>query len=417
MIKNIDNFLEKYVFEENELSLFPGKSKKTKVSYLNYNNKHIKIFTNEFWTSKQRQSNSLHEISYRACFKAQLPRFFIELLTQENDIVYDPFAGRGTTLLEAALLNRNVIANDINPLNKILLKPRLLPPSINEIKKRLDLIIFYDGLKADIDLSMFYHPKTESEIVSLKKYLSQKKKKNTEDNVDQWIRMVATNRLTGHSKGFFSVYTLPPNQAISQDRQKQINDKRKQNPAYRDVKKIIFGKTESLFKDINKKTIEQLNCFGNKALFLTVDARNTKEIENNSIQLTVTSPPFLDVVQYADDNWLRCWFNEIDIKKIESKITMAKKIEGWSKVMSKVFEELYRITKNKGFVAFEVGEVKNGKIKLEEFVVPLGIRAGFNCVGIMINSQTFSKTSNCWGVNNNNKGTNTNRIVLFRKEE
>ena len=30
---------------------------------------------NEFWTAKQRAANSLHEISYRACFKPQLPRF------------------------------------------------------------------------------------------------------------------------------------------------------------------------------------------------------------------------------------------------------------------------------------------------------------------------------------------------------
>ena len=41
----------------------------------------ISIFTNEFWTSKQRAASSLHEVSYRACFKPQLPRFFIERLT------------------------------------------------------------------------------------------------------------------------------------------------------------------------------------------------------------------------------------------------------------------------------------------------------------------------------------------------
>ena len=40
---------------------------------------------NEYWTSKQRQANSLHEISYRACFKPQLPEFFIQRLTKEGD--------------------------------------------------------------------------------------------------------------------------------------------------------------------------------------------------------------------------------------------------------------------------------------------------------------------------------------------
>src|SRR5215207_7250430 len=66
----------------------------------------LPTFVNEFWTSRQRAAHPLHEISYRACFKPQLPRFFIERLTQPGDRVLDPFSGRGTTALEAALLGR-----------------------------------------------------------------------------------------------------------------------------------------------------------------------------------------------------------------------------------------------------------------------------------------------------------------------
>ncbi|HXP59447.1 MAG TPA: site-specific DNA-methyltransferase, partial [Dongiaceae bacterium] len=65
----------------------------------------------------------------------------------------------------------------------------------------------------------------------------------------------------------------------------------------------------------------------------------------------------------------------------------------------------------------EVGEVRNGKVKLEEAVVPCGIEAGLEPVLILINDQQFTKTANCWGVDNNDKGTNTNRIVVFRKPE
>ena len=53
---------------------------------------------NEYWTSGQRQASSLHEISYRACFKPQLPEFFISRLTKPGDGVYDPFMGRGRPL-------------------------------------------------------------------------------------------------------------------------------------------------------------------------------------------------------------------------------------------------------------------------------------------------------------------------------
>jgi len=51
--------------------------------------------------------------------------------------------------------------------------------------------------------------------------------------------MVAINRLTGHSPGFFSVYTLPPNQAVSVESQVKINASRGQTPPPRDVGKLI----------------------------------------------------------------------------------------------------------------------------------------------------------------------------------
>jgi DNA modification methylase len=375
----------------------------------------VNKYINEFWTAKQRQANSIHEVSYRACFKPQLPRFFITNLTKENDYVYDPFLGRGTTIIEAGLLNRQVIGNDINPLSRILSEPRFLVPNFFNLIKYLEQIPFQKKLKADIDLSMFYHLDTESEIVSLRNYLLEKEKNKELSDLDKWIRMVATNRLTGHSKGFFSVYTMPPNQAVSQKRQIKINEKRNQKPEYRNVKEIILRKTKSLIKAIFNKQQQQLKQIHKTAIFLNNDARETKEIPDNFVQLTVTSPPFLDVVQYAQDNWLRGWFNSINIQEVEKKITMSKTVEQWTNIMQKVFNELFRITKKNGYVAFEVGEVRNGKVKLDEYVVPLGINSGFEPIGIIINEQEFTKTANIWGVNNNNKGTNSNRIVLFRK--
>ena len=374
-------------------------------------------YINEFWTSKQRQASSLHEISYRACFKPQLPHFFIEKLTKENDFVYDPFLGRGTTIIEAALMNRQVIGNDINPLSKILAEPRLLIPNYKELIDYVEKIPFEKSLKADIDLSMFYHPETESEIISLRDFILEKEKRNKLNDFDKWIRMVATNRLTGHSKGFFSVYTMPPNQAVLPERQIKINEKRNQKPEYRNVKELILRKTKSLIRNVNDTQRKRLKSIHKTAIFLNKDARETKEIPDNFVQLTVTSPPFLDIVQYAKDNWLRGWFNGIDINEVEKKITMSKTINDWTNVMQKVFDELYRITKQDGYVAFEVGEVKNGKIKLEEYVVTLGIKSGFKLLGVIINEQVFTKTSNIWGVKNNNKGTNSNRIVLFKKGE
>lgn len=371
-------------------------------------------FTGEFWTSRQRQGGSLHEISYRACFKPQLPRFFISLLTKKGDVVYDPFSGRGTTVIEAGLMGRSVVANDINPLSRVMTEPRFFPPDPEQVEKRLALVQ-KEGARADLDLSMFYHPVTEQEIAALREYLLARREAHRDDMVDRWIAMVATNRLTGHSKGFFSVYTLPPNQAVSPTSQEKINKKRRQAPEYRDTRQIILAKTKSLLRTLTEEEQRNLARAGKSARLLSEDARHTREIPDESVDLTVTSPPFLDIVQYREDNWLRCWFNGLDEQAIGKRITMARTLEGWSSVMGQVFSELYRITTPGGYVAFEVGEVRKRTVRLEEHVVPLGIRAGFTCDCILINQQVFTKTSNIWGVENNACGTNTNRIVVFRK--
>jgi len=88
----------------------------------------LRYFVNAFWTAGQRRGHSIHEISYRACFKSQLPGFFIERLSGPGDRVYDPFSGRGTTAVQAALTGRAPAANDINPLSAMLCAPRLDPP-------------------------------------------------------------------------------------------------------------------------------------------------------------------------------------------------------------------------------------------------------------------------------------------------
>jgi hypothetical protein len=369
----------------------------------------IPVFVNEFWTAKQRAAHSLHEISYRACFKPQLPRFFIERLTALGDVVYDPFMGRGTTLLEAALLSRVPAGCDVNPLSTVLVKPRLNPPTQAEVEQRLRTINFsYDGEIWE-DLLAFYHPATLRQITALKTYFLGREL----DAVDEWIRMVAVNRLTGHSKGFFSVYTMPPNQAVSVRSQLRINERRQQTPDERNVPAIIAKKSRQLLDDLNSDQRAVVGEMGGCAHLITGGCASTRSIANESVTLVVTSPPFLDVVDYAGDNWLRCWFVGLNAKAIE--ITVPKKIEVWKEAMTGVFRELRRVLEIGGHVAFEVGEVRAGKVRLEEAVLECGAAAGLHPVLVMINDQEFTKTANCWGVANNARGTNTNRIVLFER--
>ena len=190
-------------------------------------------------------SRSIHEVSYRACFKPQLPHFFIERLTWPGDAVYDTFMGRGTTVLEAALLARR-------------------------------------------------------------------------------CRRPASTRWS------------PPRR-------------------------------------------------------------------------------FSTWFDYKTDNWLRCWFCGIDPASVQ--MTLLRRLEDWQAAMTRVFVELFRVVRPGGHVAFEVGEVRHGRLRLEEAALPCGRAAGFEPQLILINQQDFTKTANCWGVANGSKGTNTNRVVLFRRPE
>lgn len=371
--------------------------------------KSIPYLINEFWTAGQRQAHSIHEVSYRACFKAQLPEFFINRLTRPGDVVFDPFMGRGTTPVQAALMGRQAFGNDINPLSVLLTRPRLRPISEQQVAAALASVDWSKGEVEREDLLAFYHPETLKKLEALRHWLAERAPLGSDDvdPVADWVRMVAINRLSGHSPGFFSGRSMPPNQAVSVKSQLKINEKLGVSPPERDVVAVILKKSRTLLKN---------GCAPSQVLsrLHTGSAWDTPGIADGSVHLTVTSPPFLDIVQYAADNWLRCWFAGIDSETVA--IDMHRTEQAWTDMVHRVLAEQARILRSGGYVAFEVGEVRNGKVLLERLVWQAAEGLPFNRLGVMVNDQAFTKTANCWGVSNGAKGTNTNRVVMLQRQ-
>jgi hypothetical protein len=364
----------------------------------------ITYYVNEYWTSAQRSGHSLHEISYRACFKPQLPAFFIERLTEPGETVFDPFMGRGTTPIQSALLARRAAGSDANPLSLMLTRPRLFPPALEAVAARLAEVPLETADAAPNELLAFYHPETLRQICALRAWLLNRR--HIADPADDWIRMVALNRLTGHSPGFFSVYTMPPNQAVSVKAQLKINERRAQTPPPRDIADLILRKSRALLKDGPPPPGPEPELF-------VSDAARLVGLRDAAVDLVVTSPPFLDVVDYRADNWLRNWFAGVESSTIA--LSQLRSVDAWVAMTRDVFTELARVVRPGGHLAYEVGEVRGGGVLLERAVWAALEGLPFERLGVMVNSQRFTKTSNCWGVVNNAKGVNSNRIVLARR--
>jgi DNA modification methylase len=366
----------------------------------------------EFWTSKQRQSHSLHyAVSYRASFKPELPSFFFsEFLKKKGSVVFDPFGGRGTTAIQANLEGHYAIHNDVNPLSIFLAQSRSTIPSQESLISTLDkcdLTKKTPDEELDKDLLAFYHKDTLREIKNFRNFCNDNPNPNT-----NFLKLVALSRLHGHSPGFFSVYSFPQ-LSIPSVQQYKNNIKKGIEPEYRSILPRIVSK---LKRDLSDQLPPFYHEFSSKNQYYLSSTVDLNLIPSESADLLVTSPPFLDKVDYKNDNWIRHWFLGIPDEET-NKISMFSSIDEWSEFMSQTLKSSARILKKNSYLVIEVGEVKKGKffIPLDDYIVEAGIKAGLNWSRTYVNTQKFTKLSNCWNVSNNEKGTNSNRCVVLQK--
>ncbi len=375
-----------------------------------------KRFVGELWTAQQRQMHSLHYVvSYRASFKPELPDFCIRRYSKKGDIVLDPFSGRGTTVLQANLLGRVGWGCDVNPLAVRMTQAKTNPVGLDKIVLRLNEVDF----RRPVDLegyseyfAPFYHPDTYRELINLRNAI-----RRSRDMVNSFIELLALSRLHGHSPGFFSVYSFPQI-SIPPANQRLINVKRGQVPEYRSVAPRIIRKAAQSLRDGFTREffgVSQAN------LIEVADARRMNCIPSGSVDLIVTSPPFLDKVDYLTDNWLEFWFSGISPKEFSDNLIMSRNMGEWRSFIRDVLLEMLRVLKPNARAIVEVGEVMVGQelVLLDEAVAEEA--RAINLSGkrflveeVLVNKQSFTKLANCFRVDNNLKGTNTNRLVVLQ---
>jgi DNA modification methylase len=75
----------------------------------------FELALNTVWSFPERGNWATHDAKYRGNWSPYIPRNIILRYSEESDLILDQFCGGGTTLVEAKLLNRNIIGVDVNP--------------------------------------------------------------------------------------------------------------------------------------------------------------------------------------------------------------------------------------------------------------------------------------------------------------
>lgn len=109
------------IVEQGRASLKVGKKKEIS----KWGPSDFQFETTTMWSFPKRGEWATHQSDYRGNWPPQVPRNLILRYTKPRDIVFDPFVGGGTTLIEAYLLGRKGIGIDINPVAVKMSKERI----------------------------------------------------------------------------------------------------------------------------------------------------------------------------------------------------------------------------------------------------------------------------------------------------
>lgn len=301
-------------------------------------------------TAPRGWGHSLHKLSqYIGQFPPSLAHYFIRQYTNPGQMVFDPFSGGGTTVLESLLLDRQAAAIDAFGYAQTLSHAKARPMDLQSFDRYLRAKIKQSAkqpgklaLLDDPNLRIFYSDKTLDQILRLRAVL-----KGDESDEAIFLKGVVSGILHGPSAMFLSL---------------SMKDTVSSTPGYveRYVKEHGLVKPErDLYECAMNKARRCLSAGipGRKGQIFRGDARSVP-LPDESVDFILTSPPYMSVLDYPWNNWLRVWWLGDDRRTEQKKLMRSGVEQTYRQFMREVCVEMFRILKPNSAFVIVVGDVK-----------------------------------------------------------
>lgn len=346
-----------------------------------------------------------------AMFPPTMPHVFIKWLTSSGDTIYDPFCGRGTTVLEACRLGRIGLGSDANPLAWILTSAKANPPSLSSIRLRLshlrDVRKFGDIESQPQVVRSVFDPDVLAQLVWLRSVLSTKSK------VDRYLYAVllgilhANARRDGTPRGLTiampNTFSMAPRYVMNYKRAHGLVPPKLDVLSFLDNRIVQLGKVPTGFRR------------GDAWLQDATDAP-IRLSRFDPPRLIFTSPPYLGVIKYGKLNWLRLWLLGLEPTEVDSALFASSSPRLYLEFMSKVIARLEATVADKGRICLVIGDVKRGNsdINLAQAVADTCVASSTLRVNALIEDElpVGQKVSRIWKDRRGN-ATKVDRILIL----
>ncbi|HEX9929311.1 MAG TPA: DNA methyltransferase [Pyrinomonadaceae bacterium] len=367
-----------------------------------------------------REFDSWHSMcSYLGSFPPALASYFINYFSAPGDLILDPFSGRGTTLLEARILNRVPIATDLNPIAIALTEAKNVNISqeqvlsrIDELERKYDYALYQpEAMAQDDEIHLIFNPRTLAQLCYLRRRLLK-----SENDIDKYLIGCCLGILHGSERvdgtsGYASI-DMPNTFSMSPHYVRRFVQTKQLSRTFRDVFVSLREKTQRLYKKHNETR--------QKGIVLKGDVKLLSEIPElksyyGKANLVLTSPPYLGIVNYAKQNWIRLWFLNQNPKDISNDLDDDLNLEEWLNFSKTFIEQVQLFLKDDGVAVFVIGDVAKSKTSIiplaREFAMMIYENRFFNNVWC-INDTIIDKTTRIWG-ETKGSATATDRIIVL----